>query len=120
MITTPEEYLASVGEPGRAWLEEFFSYMRERHPDQMITMFRQCPMYKFGKSYLEGYLMFTVAKEHFSVHTIDFDLIEEMKTRLPRLAFGKGCVKAKYADVDVIPELKKLCDAVIARSRKRP
>ncbi|MBN2005359.1 MAG: hypothetical protein JXA21_18525 [Anaerolineae bacterium] len=117
MINTPEEYLASVGEPGRTWLEEFFAYMREKHPELKITMFRQCPMYKFKQSYLDGYVMFTVAKTHFTFHTLDFDLIEEMKSKMPRAGFGKGSIKVKFTDTAAIPELKTLCDRVIERFR---
>ncbi len=115
MITTPEEYLESANEQGKKWLAEFFHYMDEKHPELKITMFRQCPMYKFKNSYLDGYIMFTVAKNHFTLHTLDFDLIEEMKSQFPKAGFGKGCVKVKYGDVDAIPALKEMCDKAIER-----
>ncbi len=117
MITTPQEYLASAHEQGQRWLAEFFRYMDEKHPDLKITMFRQCPMYKFKKSYLDGYIMFTVASQHFTLHTLDFELIEAMKNQLPKARFGKGCVKVKFKDVEAIPVLKAMCDKAVERQQ---
>ncbi len=81
-------------------------------------MFRQCPMYKFKESNLDGYVMFTANKHHFSVHTLDFNLIEGMKALLPRAQYGKGCVKVKYSDRDAIPFLQTLCDNSIDKYNK--
>jgi len=115
MITTPQEYLDSLIGAEKEWLNEFLMYMKESHPEQSITMFRQRPMYKKEKSYLKGYLMFTTAKNHFAVHTLYFDIIEEMKAILPDAEFGKGCVKVKYKDIDKKAALKEMCNKVIAR-----
>lgn len=114
MITTPQEYLDSLSGAGKEWLAEFFAYMSETYPDRPVTMFRQRPMYKKEDSYLKGYLMFTASKNHFTVHTLYFDIIEEMKTILPDAEFGKGCVKVKYKDVHMKKMLKEMCDKVIA------
>ena len=114
MITTPQEYLDSFENDGKEWLAEFLAYMNEKHPDRPITMFRQRPMYKKVESYLNSYLMFTASKSHFSVHTLYFDIIEEMKAILPKADFGKGCVKVKYKDAHMKEALKNMCDKVIA------
>jgi uncharacterized protein YdhG (YjbR/CyaY superfamily) len=114
MITTPQEYLESLDDNGREWLTEFFNYMSEKYPEYPITMFRQRPMYKKENSYLKGYLMFTASKSHFAIHTLQFDIIEEMKSILSGAQYGKGCVKIKYKDVDKITALKEMCDKVIA------
>ena len=99
MISTPQEYFDSLDKDGKEWISEFFEYMKKNHKEYSITMFRQCPMYKKESSYLKGYLMFTANKNHFSVHTLYFDIIEEMKKVLPNADFGKGCVKVKYKDI---------------------
>lgn len=116
MITTRDEYLASVSPQGQSWLREFFDYMDSRYPQIPLIMFRQCPMYRFKDSYLKGYVMFTAASTHFSLHTLDFELIVSMKPRFPGAHFGKGCVKVKFKDTDLIPALKELCDQAIARN----
>ncbi len=108
-MTTPEEYMASLDGEGRIWLAEFLDYMRERHGALQPIMFRQRPMFKVGKSYV----LFTVAKEHFAVHTLNFDLIEAIRKDLPKAKYGKGCVQVKFADVAAKPALKALCDEVV-------
>ena len=90
VITTPQEYLDSLSGAGKEWFAEFWAYMNEKHPEYSITMFRQRPIYKKEDSYLKGYLMFTVAKSHFTVHTLYFDIIEEMKNTLPGTEFNSS------------------------------
>lgn len=109
MLQTPQEYIESIPSPGKEWLEEFHEYMKTEHGEFQPVMFRQRPMFKVGKSYL----MFTAAKEHFTLHTLNFDLIEEVKAKLPRASFGKGSVKVKFSDVEAKPILKALCDEVM-------
>jgi len=119
MISTPDEYLDSLNEVARAWVQEFFDYLEENHKNFTISMFRQRPMYKnVEDNYLKGYLMFTGNKTHFVIHTLEFDIIEEMKALTPRAQFGKGCVKVKYKDVFLKPELKKMCDKVLKRYKQ--
>jgi uncharacterized protein YdhG (YjbR/CyaY superfamily) len=118
MITTPQEYMESLNDNGKEWLSEFYTYMSEKYPEYPITMFRQRPMYKKEKSYLKGYLMFTASKTHFTIHTLNFEIIEEMKSILSGATYGKGCVKVKYKDVDRINVLKEMCDKVIASFSK--
>ena len=63
--------------------------------------------------------MFTANKNHFSIHTLFFDIIEEMKEILPKAEFGKGCIKIKYKNIESKDELKKMCDKVIERFGKK-
>ncbi len=110
MITTTQEYIDSIEGSGKEWLIEFFQYMEQHHSDIKPVMFRQRPMYKVGKSYI----MFTAAKEYFSLHTLNFELIEELKRQLPGSGNGKGCVNIKYKNVAAKPILKAMCDRIIA------
>ncbi len=109
MITTPSEYLDSIEGAGREWLADFFDYMAKNHADIKPVMFRQRPMFKVGKSYL----MFTAAKEYFTLHCLNFDLIESLKKKVPNAGNGKGCVNIKYKYEDAKPTLKAFCDEVI-------
>jgi len=116
MISTPEEYLNSLSEIASEWVSEFFDYMEKNHQQFNITMFRQRPMYKnVEDNYLKGYLMFATSKTHFAIHTLEFDIIEEMKSVIPSAQFGKGCIKVKYKDTSLKPELKNMCDKVLER-----
>lgn len=109
MIESLQAYIDSVPMPAKVWLEEFSAYMAETHPDIAPVMFRQRPMYKVGKSYV----MFTVAKDHFTFHTLNFELIEALKEKLPKASFGKGSAKVRFTDMDAKPVLKAMCDEVI-------
>ena len=114
MITTPQEYIDSIEGAGREWLLEFAGYMQNRHPHIKPVMFRQRPMYKVGKSYV----MFTATKTHFSMHTLNFELIEELKQRIPQSGKGKGCVSIKYTNEQAKPILKAMCDRIIEQNSR--
>jgi len=115
MTESPEQYFAEAPEPGRPWLSEFWVHVAERAPGLEPTMFRQVPMYKFAHSYLKGYVMFTAAKGHFSVHCLEFDLIAEAQATIPGAFGGKGSVSVTYANEAAKPALLALVDAVLAR-----
>ncbi len=119
MIETPEQYFDAAPEAGRPWLREFWDYLAERHPHLTLSMFRQTPMAKFGSSYLDGYVMFTAAAKHFTVHSLEFDLIQQTKDAIPGAFGGKGSVSVKYTNTDAKPALKAFVDEVIAREQAR-
>lgn len=110
-----QDYLAQAPEAGRSWLEEFWAYVAERAPGLPPTMFRGVPMFKFAASYLQGYVMFTAAKEHFAVHAIDFDLIAAAQQSIPGAKGGKGSVTVRYANDAAKPALRQLVDDVLER-----
>ena len=105
MLPSPQAYLDALTGPGREWLAGFLAHMAENHPDIAPVMFRRRPMFKVGKSYV----LFTVAKANFNVHTLNFDLIARLKPCLPQASFGKGSVQVKFADVAAKPVLIELC-----------
>lgn len=109
MLTTPQEYVDSLEEPGKSWLAEFLTHMQAAHSDIAPIMFRQCPMFRAGKSYV----LFSVAKEHFTVHTLNMELLEKLKAELPKAGYGRGCVKVKFADTQAKPTLKVFCSEII-------
>ena len=117
MINNIDEYLEASPDAGKEWLKEFLKYMNKKYPEYNLIMFSQCPMYKFGKSYLEGYIMFTTTKKHFVLHILDFEMIEEMKKKLSSADFGKGCIKVKYDHAENIPLLKKIIDRVMIKAK---
>ena len=115
MISSPEEYVDAAPEAGRPWLTEFWEYVHTSYPGQQLTMFRQTPMFKFGRSYHDGYVMFTAAKSHFATHAIDFDLVQQARDSIPGSAGGKGNVSVKYGNQAAKPALRSFVDAVMAR-----
>jgi hypothetical protein len=114
-IETVSQYLDSLPEVARAWAAEFIDDTAARYPSVPLILFRQRPMFKFGRSYQQGYVMFTAAKAHFSVHSVEFDLIEELKAELPGAAFGKGNVKVRFTDEAAKPVLYDYVAKVMAR-----
>ncbi|MBC6316949.1 iron chaperone [Listeria grandensis] len=114
MVETVDQYIACLEtEEQHKWTMTFVAFMRENYPDFEEKISCQMPTFKFGQQYIA----FSNAKTHFSVHTLDFELVLEMKNRLPRAKFGKGCVKVKFEDDDAIPELFKFCREIVVRNQ---
>lgn len=95
----------------KEWLTTMVGYMRKEHPDLQEIISYQTPTYKFDGQYIA----FSVAKDHFTFHTLDFEAIEELKGQLPKAKFGKGSAKIPFGDRDAIPVLFEACEKIIAR-----
>lgn len=115
MFETPQQYIESLPVVAQEWMNAFIEYTATKYPQVPLVMFRQRPMFKFTDKYTEGYVMFTAAKTHFTVHSMEFDLVEAMKAKLPKASFGKGSIKVKFSDVAAKPVLFEYVDAVMAR-----
>jgi len=97
----------------KEWVVTFVTFMRENYPNIKETISFQIPTYKFNGMYIA---FSAKAKEHFTFHSIDFEMIEELKKLLPNAKFGKGCAKIKYEDKAAIPILCDMCRKIIERS----
>lgn len=109
-----DEYINSFEGEKREWLNTMVTFMRQNFPDIRESIFYQMPAFRFDGQYIA----FSVAKDHFSFHTLDFEMIEELKGRLPKAKFGKGSAKIKYSDRAAIPILFDICRKIVDRSKK--
>lgn len=109
------EYMDRYEGEKKEWLTTFVRFMRENLPDIPETIFYQMPAYKFDGTYIA----FSLASEHFTFHTLDFDMIEELRELLPGAKFGKGSAKVKYSDMEAIPVLFDAARRIIERNRKK-
>lgn len=100
----------------KEWLTTFITFMRENFPEAQETISFQMPMFKFNGKYIA----FSIAQEHFSFHSLDFEMIEEIKSLLPKAKFGKGCAKVKFDDQAALPILFEMCRKIVARSKTSP
>jgi uncharacterized protein YdhG (YjbR/CyaY superfamily) len=116
MMTTIPEYTAQFKGAPRAWLDVFIRFMKENHPSIPGKISYQIPMYKFDGTYIA----FSVAKTHFTFHTLDFERIEELKGLLPKSTkFGKGSAKVKYNETAAQAILLSMCSKIIESHKER-
>jgi len=108
-------YIDNLEDEKRKWVVTFVTFIRENYPNIKETISFQIPTYKFNGMYIA---FSAKAKEHFTFHTIDFEMIEELKKLLPNAKFGKGCAKVKYEDKAAIPVLCDMCRKIIERNYK--
>jgi uncharacterized protein YdhG (YjbR/CyaY superfamily) len=115
-MSTVNDYVNSHEGLHKEWLGTFVEFMCTTFPDLQETISYQMPTYKFDGQYIA----FSVAQDHFTFHTLDFDMIEELKTLLPKAKFGKGSAKVRYDDKEAIPTLFEMAKKIVARSRANP
>jgi uncharacterized protein YdhG (YjbR/CyaY superfamily) len=108
-----DEYIAQFEGVKKEWLQTFVAFMREHFPGAEEKISYQMPMFKFGKQFIG----FSVAQDHFSFHTVDFEMVEALKALLPKAKFGKGCAKVKYGDKAAIPVLFDMAKRIVERSK---
>jgi uncharacterized protein YdhG (YjbR/CyaY superfamily) len=107
-----DEYVNSFEGEKKEWLATFITFMRENFPEIPEIISYQMPMFKFNRMYVA----FSVAKDHFTFHTLDFEMIDELKNLLSKAKFGKGSAKVSYADKESIPILFDMIRKIIARN----
>lgn len=112
-MNSVDDYVNGFEGTKKEWLTTLVAFMRESFPNAVETISYQMPMYKFDRQYIA----FSVAKDHFSFHTIDFEMIGELKGTLPKAKFGRGCAKIGYDDKAAIPILFDACRRIVERSK---
>lgn len=82
------------------WMIYFVEYMRKNHSELEEVISFKMPTYKLGSGKERNYVSFSTAKNHFSMHSMDFEYIGLLKEKLSAGGKGKGCVNVKYANTD--------------------
>lgn len=113
MANTVDEYINNFDGEKKEWLSTFVTFMRENYPEIAEVISYQMPMFKFNGTYIA----FSVAKDHFTYHSLDFEMIEELKNLLPKAKFGKGSAKVNYSDREYIPILFDMSRRIVERSK---
>lgn len=106
-----DDYVNRFDGEKKEWLTTMIRFMRQQFPDLRETISYQMPMYRF----VDQYIAFSVAKDHFTFHTLDFEMIEELKSLLPHARFGKGSAKIRFSERASIPILFDVCKRIVAR-----
>jgi uncharacterized protein YdhG (YjbR/CyaY superfamily) len=114
-MPTVNEYVDKFDGVKKEWLILFINFMRENFPSIPETISYQMPTYKFNRKYIA----FSVASDHFSYHSLDFEMIEELKSLLPKAKFGKGCAKVSFDDKAAIPILFDMSRKIVARNQSK-
>ncbi len=111
---TITEYINQYTGEHKAWLEEFVAYMDKKAMAGKISY--NIIMYKLPGDKNHNFVAFSVAKEHFSLHTLDFEYIVELKAKLKKPGRGKGCVNVPFKNSFEKPTLYKAVDDIINRN----
>lgn len=114
IMNSVNEYISHYEEEKKEWITTFVTFMRKNYPNWEETISYQMPTYKF----LGQYIAFSATKTHFTLHTLDFVMLDELKEKLDNAKFGKRSVKVKYKDKEAIPILFEACRKIAERSRQ--
>lgn len=77
------------------------------------------PTYKLGTGKMRNYIAFSVSKNHFSMHSMDFEYILYLKDKLKNPGKGKGCVNVLYSNIDERNVLINAIEEIIKRNSLR-
>lgn len=94
--TEVDDYIKHLTGSEKEWMQFFVDYMRKNHADLPEVISFKMPTYKLGSGKQRNYIAFSCAKNHFSMHAMDFEWIAAMKTNLKNPGAGKGCVHVRY------------------------
>ncbi|MGG7178328.1 hypothetical protein ACQPU1_12075 [Clostridium paraputrificum] len=114
--TEVDEYLKTLIGTEKDWVEFFVNYMRKNHSDLEEVISFKMPTYKLGSGKLRNYIAFSPAKNHFSMHSMDFEYISLLKEELKKPGKGKGCVNVPYGNEAERSILIDGIDKIISRN----
>ena len=104
-----DRYIGTLTGQEKEWVQFFVAYMRTQHGDLEEVMSFKMPTYKLGSGKLRNYIAFSPAKNHFSMHSMDFEYIALLKEKLSKPGKGKGCVTVRYTSLN---ERRVLLDGI--------
>lgn len=110
-----DEYLAQLAGNEREWSAVFIKYMREKYPELEEVISFKIPTYKLGSGKARNYIAFGFGKSHFSLHSMDFEYIAEIKCELSKPGKGKGCVNVPFSKIEEREVLFKAIDCIVER-----
>lgn len=114
-----DEFIEKFQGHDKEWILEFVQYMREKYPELQEVISFQMPTFKLGSGKNRNYISFGMNKNHFSLHTMDFDYISQLKLKLKSPGNGKGCVNVKFNNPFEKPILFKGIDDIVKRHEKK-
>ncbi len=115
-LQTVDDYIDSLTGDAKDRIQEFVNFMRKNYSQLEEVLSFQMPTYKLGSGSMRNYIAFSAAKNHFSLHTTDFDYVTELKTKLKNGGKGKGCVNVKFTDKDEFDILLKAISEIYSRN----
>lgn len=110
-----DEYLEKIEGVQRQWLMTFVEHMRTNYPELEEVISFQMPTYKLGSGKQRNYISSGTGKNHFSLHTMDFDYISSLKERLTKPGKGKGCVNVLFSNMEEQEILFEAISEIIQR-----
>ena len=112
-----DEYISQFNNKQAEWLNYFVNYMQLKHSsiDAVISYSIIC--YYLGSGKNKNFVAFSAAKEHFSLHTLDFEYIELLKKQLKKPGKGKACVNIPYNNDFEKPLIMEAIDTLIERHK---
>lgn len=117
-FNTVSEYFAAQTENGLAYGEKFAAFMERKFPNLRPKISFSMPMWWVGKRMNEGYVGYSAAKGHFSIHFSDEDFVTRLGAELPSCKTGRRCINIKYGDEQtfeaVQEKAKEFLDALLS------
>lgn len=105
--------LSEPDETHREALAWFIAYMGKTHPGLKPVISYGIPTYKLGGK--RRYVAFSLAKDHYTFHSTDFDIIDELRGKIPGAGKGRGSIHLKYDDPAVWAVVVAAIAAIVSR-----
>ena len=97
-VISVSEYVASLNDEQQRHICAFIEFMNTEYPQLTNKISFFMPMWLVGKKMNEGYVAVSAAKNHFSIHFSDEDILNRLTESLPTCKKGKRCINIKYGD----------------------
>lgn len=97
-VASVADYLAGMEPQGRARADRLMAFMAQNFPQLSAKISFSMPMWLVGSKMKDGYVAFSVAKKHFTVHFSDEAFVALLQAQVPSCKRGKRCINIPYGD----------------------
>jgi uncharacterized protein YdhG (YjbR/CyaY superfamily) len=109
-----DEFIARQKPEAAAWLADLAGHMRTFHPDIPESIWYGMPTWKLGK---RDFICLSCHGAHFTIHTLDYGYLEDLRRSNPASRFGKGSFRVDYADKAMRMRLYAILDDLVTRMK---
>lgn len=110
-----EEFISSLQGIQKEWMENVRDFLKDEFPHLSLVSFYSMPTIKLKGRH---FVSFMANNKFFSMHTIDFEMIDKLSAMMKYPDHSKATTRIKYDQQGDFEAMKQIVKEIILRNQK--
>lgn len=110
-----EAYIASLEGIQKEWMESIRDFLQNEFPQLSLVSFYSMPTIKLKNRH---FVSFMANNKFFSMHTIDYEMIDKLSALMKRPDHSKATTRIQYDQPGDFDAMKQIVKEIILRNQK--